>query len=78
MNYSNIPIGYDYNGVYHGNGSWSDDEEIVEVNLDDYEPVALEDYVACQECNKLLSKDDAITTFSKNGYLCPECSERII
>jgi formylmethanofuran dehydrogenase subunit E len=72
---NNIPIGFDENGVYRGDGRWSDDEEELNINLDDFEPVAIDDYVECGNCGEIIRRDQATTTFYKTGYLCPICAD---
>jgi len=72
----NIPDGYDGNGVRNGNGAWDDDEEReVEVDIDQFEEPSPEDFVKCNECGKIITREEATTTFSGTGYLCEDCKE---
>ena len=72
----NIPEGFDENGVRNGNGQWRDDEEEEgEVNLDDYEPIAVGDYVECHRCARLIPISEAVSIKGGTGYMCDVCAD---
>lgn len=74
----NIPEGYDENGVRGGFGKWDDEELEVEVDIDRFETPSEEDYVKCAECGKIITREEATTTFSGTGYLCEDCRDEEI
>ena len=74
----NIPDGFDENGVRSGNGAWDDEELEVEVDIDRFETPSEEDYVKCGECGRIITREEATTTFKGTGYLCEDCREEEI
>lgn len=74
MNWDNIPEGYDENGVRGGFGKWSDDEEEVDIDIDQFEAPDTDDYVKCNNCGGIITRDIAINIPKGTGFLCPECS----
>ena len=59
MNNTNIPHGYDENGVRAGNGDWKKDF------------VQEDELVECVKCDKTILIEEA--TKLENNYLCDTC-----
>jgi hypothetical protein len=63
---SNIPEGYDENGVRNGNGQWEEypEEEIEQLDI-----------VECLECGAVIDSADA--TYYQSGFLCNDCAKQL-
>jgi hypothetical protein len=77
---SNIPNGYDENGVRGGVGHWVDEvSEIDETELgkfDEYDFLKEVDkghFVECAKCGKMVLAKNTIKTHYGTGFLCEKC-----
>jgi hypothetical protein len=74
----NIPVGFDENGTYRGNGQWYDDDEAEYSPQEDDKYDALQNvqsghFVECLLCGKIVNIKDS-EQFAA-GYLCKLCAK---
>lgn len=73
---SNIPVGFDENGVYRGNGIWHDEEDYeVEEKYSALKGAQSGHFVECLLCGKIINAKDAEKYCA--GYLCELCREEL-